>query len=140
MISITNFVLGGVLERFPRLVAGFMEAGCGWLPFWMEHMDEEYEKRPHEAPLLQKEPSEYVKGGQIYVGCEPEETLIPLAAEWIGEGQILYASDYPHWDGGWPHSVDTLLERDDVSEPLKRKILGENARVFYGLAAPVGAR
>jgi uncharacterized protein len=140
MISITNFVLGGVLERFPRLVAGFMEAGCGWLPFWMEHMDEEYEKRPHEAPLLQKEPSEYVKGGQIYVGCEPEETLIPLAAQWIGEGQILYASDYPHWDMAWPKSVAAIRDRDDMPDALKRKVLGENALRFYGLGAPVGAR
>ena len=140
MISLTNFVLGGVLERFPRLTAGFMEAGCGWLPFWMEHMDEEYEKRPHEAPLLQHEPSEYVKGGRIYIGCEPEESLIPLAAQWIGEGQILYASDYPHWDMAWPKSVAAIRDRDDVSDALKRKILGENALRFYGMGAPVGTR
>jgi uncharacterized protein len=139
MISLTNVVLGGVLERFPRLVVGFMEAGCGWLPFWMEHMDEEYEKRPHEAPLLKGEPSEYVKSGRVYVGCEPEESLIPLAAEWIGEGQILYASDYPHWDMAWPHSVAAIRDRTDMAEGLKRKVLAENALRFYGMGAPVAA-
>jgi predicted TIM-barrel fold metal-dependent hydrolase len=140
MISLTNVILGGVLEKFPRLTVGFLEAGCGWLPFWMEHMDEEYEKRPHEAPLLQAKPSEYIRNGRVYVGCEPEESLIPLAAEWIGEGQLLYASDYPHWDMAWPKSVSAIRDRTDLSEALKRKVLGENALRFYGLGAPVAAR
>jgi predicted TIM-barrel fold metal-dependent hydrolase len=140
MISLTNVVLGGVLERFPRLVVGFMEAGCGWLPFWMEHMDEEYEKRAHEAPLLKMEPSEYVKNGRVFIGCEPEEKLMPVAAEWIGDGQLLYASDYPHWDSDWPHTTRVVRERTDLTDQQKQKILGENALRFYGLGAPVGAR
>jgi len=52
----------------------------------------------------------------------------------FGEDYIVYASDYPHWDGGWPHTVDTLLERTDLSDGLKRKILGDNALRFYRLA------
>ena len=140
MISLTNVVLGGVLEKFPRLVVGFMEAGCGWLPFWMEHMDEEYEKRKHEAPLLQRDPSEYVKNGRVYVGCEPEEKMMPIAAQWIGEGQLLYASDYPHWDSDWPNTVRTIRDRTDLSEELKRKVLGENALRFYGMGVPAATR
>jgi predicted TIM-barrel fold metal-dependent hydrolase len=139
MISLTNVVLGGVLERFPRLVVGFMEAGCGWLPFWMEHMDDEYKKRQHEAPLLQMDPSEYIKSGRVYVGCEPAEKMLPIAAQWIGEGQLLYASDYPHWDSDWPHTVRTVWDRTDISEELKRKLLGENALRFYRLSARVVA-
>jgi predicted TIM-barrel fold metal-dependent hydrolase len=139
MISLTNVVLAGVLEKFPRLTVGFMEAGCGWLPFWMEHMDEEYEKRKQEAPLLQRNPSEYVRCGRVYVGCEPEEKMLPIAAEWIGESQLLYASDYPHWDSDWPHTVRALRERTDLSESLKRKVLGENAVGFYGLKSAVAA-
>jgi predicted TIM-barrel fold metal-dependent hydrolase len=116
-----------------------MEAGCGWLPFWMEHMDEEYEKRQHEAPLLQMDPSEYIKNGRVYVGCEPEEKMMPIAAQWIGEGQLLYASDYPHWDSDWPHTVKTVRERTDLGDELKRKVLGENALRFYGLGVPAAA-
>ncbi|HLI25626.1 MAG TPA: amidohydrolase family protein [Chloroflexota bacterium] len=137
MISLTNFILGGVLEKFPRLTAGFMEAGCGWLPFWMEHMDEEYEKRKHEAPLLTKEPSEYVRSGRIYIGCEPEEKLLPIVAQMVRDDILLYASDYPHWDSDWPHTVKTVRERTDLSDELKRKVLSENALRFYGLQAPV---
>jgi uncharacterized protein len=135
MISLTNVVLSGALEKFPRLVVGFMEAGCGWVPFWMEHMDEEYEKRKHEAPLLQMEPSAYVKCGRVYVGCEPGEKMLPLAAEWIGAGQLLYASDYPHWDSDWPDTVRIVRNRTDIGDELKRKLLGENALRFYGMSA-----
>jgi len=140
MITMTGVILGGVLEKFPKLTVGFMEAGCGWLPFWMEHMDEEYEKRKHEAPLLQQDPSEYVKNGRVYIGCEPEEKMIPIAAEWVGEDQLLYASDYPHWDSDWPNTVSTVRERTDLSDTMKRKLLGENALRFYGMGVPAGSR
>jgi predicted TIM-barrel fold metal-dependent hydrolase len=140
MLSLTGFILDGVLERFPRLTVGFMEAGCGWLPFWMEHMDGEYEKRPHEAPLLRMKPSEYIKSGRVYIGCEPEESLLGVAAQWIGEDQIVYASDYPHWDSDWPHTVSAIADRTDIGATLKRKVLGENALRMYGLKASVPAR
>jgi uncharacterized protein len=98
MAAVTATVLGGVFERFPRLRMGFMEAGCGWLPFWLEHMDEEFELRRSEAPELTARPSEYLTCGRAFFGVEPEERLIALAAEMVGDGQLLYASDYPHWD------------------------------------------
>ena len=137
--AVTAVVLGGVFERFQRLRVGFMEAGCGWLPFWLEHMDEEFELRRREAPDLKAPPSEYLKSGRAYFGVEPEEKLIALAAETVGEGQLLYASDYPHWDSGWPHTARTLRERDDLSPRLKARVLGENALGFYGLPVAVPA-
>lgn len=131
MAMVTSVLLGGVLEKFPRLTVGFMEAGCGWVPFWLEHIDEEWEKRREEAPLLKAKPSEYALSGRCYFGVEPEERLIPVAAEVLGEGQLLYASDYPHWDSDWPNTVKTLRDRTDLSDGLKAKLLGENARRFY---------
>jgi len=54
-----------------------------------------------------------------------------VAAEVLGEDQLLYASDYPHWDSDWPNTVKTLRHRTDLSDRLKAKLLGENARRFY---------
>jgi predicted TIM-barrel fold metal-dependent hydrolase len=139
MITAASVAYGGILEKFPDLRVAFLEAGCGWVPFWMEHLDEEWEKRQFDAPLCVDRPSAYLASGRCWFSCEPEEKTIPYVAQWVGEDHIIFASDYPHWDGGWPHMVDTLLERDDVSDTLKRKILGENALRYYGLsvAAPV---
>jgi predicted TIM-barrel fold metal-dependent hydrolase len=103
-----------------------------WLgPFWVEHMDEEWEKRKFDAPLLKAKPSEYIKSGRVFVSCEPEEKSLPYVAQWIGEGNILFASDYPHWDSDFPQAVAGLAEREDVNEALKRKIFLENPQRYY---------
>ncbi|MBX5465880.1 MAG: amidohydrolase [Firmicutes bacterium] len=133
MAALTAVVLGGVLERFPRLKVGFMEAGCGWVPFWLEHLDEEYALRREEADHLRRAPSDYVRTGAVYFGVEPEEQGIRLAAECVGPDRLLYASDYPHWDSGWPNTSRCLRERTDLSEQWKTQLLGENAARFYGL-------
>ncbi len=65
--------------------------------------------------------------------CEADECLLPQAMKLIGEDQIVYASDYPHSDGSYPHSLAELRERGDVSETQKRKVLGDNARRLYKL-------
>jgi uncharacterized protein len=74
--------------------------------------------------------------GRAYYSCEPEEKTIPYVVQWVGEDNILYASDYPHWDSEWPHTVDELLKRGDLDQRVKAKILGQNALSFYNVTAP----
>jgi predicted TIM-barrel fold metal-dependent hydrolase len=136
MKALTAVVIGGVFERFPRLKVGFLEAGCGWVPFWLEHMDEEFEKRHKEVPWLKHRPSEYVRNYGAYFGIEPEEKLIPLVAREIGADKLMYASDYPHWDTDWPNTVKTLVEREDIDNELRGRIMCDNALAFYGLPKP----
>ena len=99
--------------------------------------DGEFEKRPWDAPLCRAKPSEYMTCGRAYFSCEPEEKTIPYVIGWVGEDNILYASDYPHWDSEWPHTVDELMKRDDLNARVKTKILGQNALRFYDLKAPL---
>jgi len=134
MRQLTSIVLEGVPERFPKLRLAFLEAGCGWAPYWIERMDEEYAKRSSEAPALRRKPSEYVRSGRIYFSCEADECLLPQALRLIGEDQIVYASDYPHWDGSYPHSIGELRERGDLTDAQKRKVLADNARRLYKLS------
>ncbi|MBI2359542.1 MAG: amidohydrolase family protein [Deltaproteobacteria bacterium] len=98
-------------------------------------MDEEWEIRGKpEAPLCKKKPSEYLSGGQIYYGCEPDEKLIGFVVGEVGSKTIMYASDYPHWDMSWPDSAVLIWRREDLSEGAKKDILGDNARRFYNLS------
>lgn len=134
MRQLTSMIFEGVPERFPALRLAFLEAGAGWAPYWMERMDDEFDKRgAAEAPGLRKRPSEYVRGGNIYFSCEADEWLLPQALTLVGENQVVYASDFPHWDNSYPGSVEELVNRDDLSEAQKRKVLGENCRRLYGL-------
>ena len=132
-IQFAGLIYGGVVERFPKLRIAFLECGAGWVPYWMERMDEEWEKRGKvEAPLCKNKPSEYIKHGNLFFAMEPEEEMVPYVIERIGDDKILFASDYPHWDGIFPHVVSTIRGRKDLSDRAKSRILGENAKRFYG--------
>ena len=134
MLQMTSMMFSGIPELFPDLRLGWMEAGCGWVPYWMQRMDEEYEMRGEvEAPVLKRPPSEYLRDGRWYFHTESDERMLPQAISEVGEGQITYASDFPHWDSSYPDNIDAILTRDDLSTEVKRKVLGENARALYGL-------
>ena len=133
MFALCGTILGGVFERFPRLRIAYLESGIGWVPYMMDRLDEEFEKRGEvEAPSLTKKPSEYVKSGRIFFGVECEEKTVPDGVAWGLEDTLLYASDYPHWDGDWPHTTARVRRRKDLSDEVKRKMLHQNALHFYG--------
>ncbi|GIX46213.1 MAG: hypothetical protein KatS3mg131_0424 [Candidatus Tectimicrobiota bacterium] len=135
MRQLTSIVFEGVPERFPNLRLAFLEAGVTWVPFWMDRMDEEYEKRgAAEAPALSRKPSEVIRGGTVYFSLEAGETLLGPTLAVVGEDQVVYASDYPHWDCEYPASIAQLQRRPDVTEAQKAKLLADNACRLYGLA------
>ncbi|MCH7803453.1 MAG: amidohydrolase family protein [Acidobacteria bacterium] len=128
LVHMTNWVLNGLPERFPKLKTIWLESGLAWIPFLMQRLDHEYLMRTSEAPLLRKLPSEYMR--EMYYTSQPMETDHPKALELTfemihAETQLLYSSDWPHWDFD-PPSV--IFDLPFLSEQGKRNILGENAR------------
>ena len=134
MLSVVSVISNGVLDRFPKLKVGFLEAGVGFLPYWMERFDEKYLIRKAEMEPLKMLPSEYIKDHRCYFTCEGEESALPLVIEQFGDECMMYASDYPHWDMEWPHSVSQVVKRKDISDETKQKILADNAKSFYRFA------
>jgi predicted TIM-barrel fold metal-dependent hydrolase len=124
-------ICGGVLEQFPRLRTVFLEAGGGWMVYWLERMDRDYEKLGFLVPEIKHKPSEYF-ARQCWVCFEPDEKTIGIAAQLIGEERIIWASDYPHFDAE-EDCVAKITGRTDLSEDAKRKILGANAAKLYNL-------
>lgn len=133
MIAVSCIVCGGIVEQFPRLRFAFLEAGCGWLPYLVERLRGHYERRANEVPLMKKEPLEYVTSGNCYFGTEPDEKMLPVVIDLMGEDSILFGSDYPHRDSRFPNSVKWMRDRSDISETAKQKILGENGMRFLGI-------
>lgn len=136
LIHLTNMVFQGVFELFPGLRVAYLEAGCGWVPFMMDRLDEGYERRGKKwAPRLKKLPSQYIKSGSVYVSVESEERTLPYVIQLFGEDHIFFASDYPHERprAEYLKDIPELAAREDVSEVAKTKIFKDNAARFYGL-------
>lgn len=136
--AMASIVCGGVMARFPRLRVGIFEGGCGWLPFYMDRLDEHVEKLPSLAPELDRKPSEYIKSDRFFISCEPEEQL-GYVMELIGEDHVMYASDYSHWDCEFPDSVESIANRAELTDQQKRKILRDNALRLFRLPVPATA-
>jgi uncharacterized protein len=133
MIAVMSFTCGGILHRFPKLRVAFLEAGTGWLPFWLERLDEHWELTPEQAPLIDRKPSEYFLSGRCFIGCDPDEKGIAWVVDQLGEEVTVYASDYCHWDCKFPDTVKILKERGDLADSAKRKIFTDNPSRLYAL-------
>lgn len=126
---------GGLLDAFLRLKVAFLEAGSEWLPYWVGRMDHYYHADTDNARggyMPKKRPSDYLKEGRIFFTCEAEEALLPQVIDLVGEDQMMASADIPHGEAR-ERSMDIVRERPDLSESVKRKILGENAARFYAL-------
>src|SRR6516164_7436896 len=133
ILHCTNWVINGMCERFPKLPVIWIESGLAWVPFLMQKLDHEYMLRPSEAPVLKKKPSEYMR--DMYYSSQPIETQDREAMECTfrminAETQLLYSSDYPHWDFDLP---STIYDLPFLSEKAKHNILGGTAARLFKL-------
>jgi uncharacterized protein len=133
VLHLTNWVVNGLGERFPKLPVLWIEAGLAWVPFLMQRLDHEYMLRPSECPLLKKKPSDYMR--DMYYSSQPIEIQDYGAMECTfrmmnAETQLLYASDYPHWDFDLP---STIYDLPFLNERAKHNILGGTAARLFKL-------
>lgn len=132
-LACLGLAMGGVLERHPGLRVAFLESGCGWLPSWLERMDDHARSWGWAMPKLPLAPSAYF-ARQCFVSCDPGERTLESVVALCGEDVVLFATDYPHPDALAGDVVARIAERRQLSERAKAKILRENARRCFGLA------
>src|SRR6187455_3661739 len=133
ILHCTNWVINGMGERFPKLPVIWVEGGLAWVPFLMQRLDHEYMLRSSECPTLKKKPSDYMR--DMYYSTQPMEVqdmnLLESTFRAINaETQLLWSSDYPHWDFDLPTVVWDL---PFLSEKAKHNIVGGNAARLFKL-------
>ena len=135
MLAMGAMTVGGVLERFPTLRVAFLEGNCGWLPWWLHRLDDQWQKYGGgEAHQLAALPSEYFRR-QCFIGTDVDEELLRVVIDEIGDDNIVMSVDYPHADGPFPYGIETFLELPGVGVESKRKIMWDNCMRLYHLAA-----
>jgi predicted TIM-barrel fold metal-dependent hydrolase len=134
MVHMANWLVNGMPERFPKLKTIWIESGLAWIPFMMQRFDNEFMMRTSDAPLLKRKPSEYMR--EMYYSSQPMEMVdnrkaLELTFEMINAPtQLLYSSDYPHWDMDLP---STIYDLPFLDMSAKRAILGGNAQKLFKL-------
>lgn len=137
-VSITQLILFGVFDRFPKLKVFFAETRLGWVPFWLENCDLWYERHIGWAEeylgvqKLKRLPSEYVHD-HISFSVQYERVAIEERYH-VGVNNIMFATDFPHIECEWPNSrplIDKIYA--DIPPDETRKILAQNAVDFFKL-------
>ena len=134
-----SFTAAGILARHPRLRVAFMEAGVDSLKWLIDREQELYPVVKHfraEAglgPMTPEPPSAYLD--RVYVSCMGDEKGIAEALEFLGEDQLLWSVDMVHHSVA-DNAANELLERTDVRESAKPKLVTSNAARYYGLKVP----
>lgn len=146
---VAHMCASGILERFPKLRFATIEAGIGYLGWALEAMDEAHKKHyMWTRPRLSSLPSELFFQHGFAAFQEDPAGLALIDPRLEGsthyqalENCYLWANDYPHHEGCWPHSA-AAIERQmaNLSDSQRAKILGGNAIRCFNLDDLVAAR
>jgi predicted TIM-barrel fold metal-dependent hydrolase len=140
MLHFTSVMWNAIPLRYPHVKLAFLEIGATWLPYYLDRLDEHWEKRgAFEAPHLTRKPSAVFRESPIYVSLEAEEGLLAAAVDYVGDDHFLYASDIPHWDNEFPRNLRALREHPQLTRETKEKILYRNAQTLFGLGTRVAS-
>ena len=113
--QVVQMIWGGVFERFPKLNIYVAEVQIGWVPNWMDQMDNEYGRQQYWAervlglPRLKRQPSEYARE-HVYWGFNRNPAGVRIARHEIGVDKVMWASDFPHLESDWPNSRRVIAE------------------------------
>jgi predicted TIM-barrel fold metal-dependent hydrolase len=127
-----NLMMGGVLDRFPKLKVTMAEVYADWLPPTLQYLDEEFDQ--NRAHLRAKRrPGEYWADNFMACLSFARKCEIIMRHD-IGLETVGFGRDYPHGEGTWPNTKPWLRDvLAGVPLPEARMILSENFIRFAGL-------
>jgi predicted TIM-barrel fold metal-dependent hydrolase len=137
--AVMKMVASGALDRHPRLRVLVSEGGASWVPFLGDRMNESY--RQHGVmvrPKLSRSPKEILYA-QVYASFQHDETAVSaLTAN--GYRNVMWGSDYPHLEGTYGHTQETLRDLfDGVDDATRYRVtVGAFLDLFPDVGPPPG--
>ena len=137
-VEASQLIIAGVFDRFPKLQIFWAENNVGWIPYFYEQFDHEYEinrfwaERHLGLPRLQRKPSEYLRE-HAHWGFFEDHVGVRLRHE-VGVDRMMWSTDFPHVVTRWPNSMKYLASQMvGVPAGERRKMAAENAVKFFRL-------
>ena len=133
----SQLTFAGVFERHPGLKFVDAEVNAGWLRFWAQMMDQEFDRQRHWAnPPLHTPPHEFLGQNLFvsllddFVGFEDakHDSMVAAAA--------MFSTDYPHSTTLFPKTQQYIAElTEGLDDDRKQAILAGNAVRVFNLGA-----
>ena len=131
--NITSMLFTGVYDRFPGLQLCWIETGVGWLPHFIECLDDRYWRNRGWGDLPIKQPPSYYWYRNNAATFITDRSGIALRHQ-AGIDNIMWSSDYPHHGNDWPYSRKVIEETmGHIAPEEKAKIAGGNAARIWHL-------
>jgi len=155
-MAVSRLIFDGVMEAFPDLKFGFLEAGVGWVPDFFHSLHEHWEKRiAHFDPELEPSPREFLSefmrerrsGGDLGLFSKGRQLMSALFQRSEGEASASEREDFLYEHPKLTRDPLEYLERgqlfftvepDDPSPAWLPQALGESGERVCGLAIDYG--
>lgn len=128
--AIASLMMGGVLDRYPRLRFAFAHGG-GSFPATLGRIDWGFQVRPDLCQVRTKtRPREIVE--KIYFDTLVHDPVVlRMMIEEFGAERLALGTDYPFVLG--EHEPGKLIESMDLDEQTRARLLGETALAWLGV-------
>ena len=130
----TALLWSGAFERHPDLTFILTETGCSWILETLRVLEFKAAMPlfKHFTKNLSLSPTEYFER-QCYIGASFMPPHEGVDRHRIGVGKLMWGSDYPHLEGTWPRTMESLRATfASYPEEEIRTILGITAAEVYG--------
>ena len=132
---LVSMVTEGVFAKFPTLKFVLIEGGVAWLAAILWRSDKNWKALRMTTPWVDRLPSEIITE-HVLLSTQPIEEPANLAHlhkifdMFDAQKMLMFATDYPHWDGDMPDFTARFLP-----ETLREAVMGTNAQQLYKLPA-----
>jgi uncharacterized protein len=129
--QIMCLIANGLFTKLPTLKAVFLEAGVGWMPWFMARFDQQFREIRSEVPWVKRLPSEIMRES-VRVATQPMSDIKPaefvrMVEETGSERIFMFSTDYPHYDAD---SADSVLPKS-IPKELRDRVRYRNAAETY---------
>jgi predicted TIM-barrel fold metal-dependent hydrolase len=136
--QVVQMIWAGIFDRFPKLNIYVAEVQIGWVPNWMDQMDNEYGRQQFWAervlglPRLKRLPSE-IALEHCYWGFNRNPAGVRIARSEMDISKAMWASDFPHLESDWPNSRKVIAENFAGCTPdeIWQMTVGAAAKYFH---------
>ncbi len=131
--TIGQLIFTGVFERFPQLHVSMIETGVGWIPHFLEQMDDRYWRNRSWGDIPISQPPSYYWYANMSATFIIDRNGIENRYG-VGVRNMMWSTDYPHHGNDWPYSRRVIMEMMGHIDPSERSLIcADNSVRIFGL-------